>query len=63
MTGEHYGEVDKNTVEVKKENITNITEDINEYESPAKKKVETHHEPVEFIQKNMYLFDHVKYDD
>ena len=59
--GEHYGEVDKNTVEVEKENITNI-DDINEYESPAKQKVETHHEPGVYSEEHV-PYDHVKYDD
>ena len=42
--GEHYGEIEPEMVEIEKENITNIDEpvieDINEYESPAKQKVE-----------------------
>ena len=62
--GEHYGEVDKNIVEVEKENITNIeepvVEDINQYESPAKQKIETHHAPGIYEEENI-PFDHVKY--
>jgi hypothetical protein len=58
--GDHYGEVDQNTVKVEKENITNINEDINEYESPAKQKVETHHEEGIYSEENV-PFDHVKY--
>jgi hypothetical protein len=59
--GEHYGEEPKNTVEVEKENITNV-EDINEYESPARKKVETHHEDGIYSEEHV-PFDHVKYDE
>lgn len=59
--GEHYGEVEKKTVEVEKENITNINEDINEYESPAKKKVEIHHEEGVYSEEHL-PYDHVKYD-
>jgi hypothetical protein len=72
--GEHYGEVDKNTVEVEKENITNIeepvAEDINQYESPAKQKVETHHVETHHVEthhapgiyeEENVPFDHVKY--
>lgn len=58
--GEHYGELDKETVEVEKENITNIEEDINQYESPAKKKIETHHAPGIYEEEHV-PFDHVKY--
>jgi len=62
--GDHYGEVDKNTVEVEKENITNIDEpiidDINEYQSPAKQKIETHHAPG-IYEEEPAPFDHVKY--
>lgn len=58
--GDHYGEVDKETVEVEKENITNINEDINQYESPAKQKVETHHAPGIYEEEDV-PFDHVKY--
>ena len=62
--GEHYGEVDETSVKVEKENITNIeepiVEDINQYESPAKQKVETHHEEGIYSEENV-PFDHVKY--
>jgi hypothetical protein len=67
--GKLFGEVEKNTVEVEKENITNIeepvAEDINQYESPAKQKVETHHvethhAPGIYEEENV-PFDHVKY--
>jgi hypothetical protein len=62
--GEHYGEVDETSVKVEKENITNIeepiAEDINQYESPAKQKVETHHAPGVYEEEDV-PFDHVKY--
>ena len=58
---EHYGEVEETIVKVEKENITNV-EDINEYESPARKKVETHHEDGIYSEEHV-PFDHVKYDE
>ncbi len=62
--GKFFGEVEKNTVEVEKENITNIddpiVEDINEYQSPAKQKIETHHAPG-IYEEEPAPFDHVKY--
>jgi hypothetical protein len=54
--GDHYGDNQEEVVEIKKENITNV-EDINEYESPAKKKVETHHAP------GIYSEEHVDHDE
>jgi hypothetical protein len=55
-------EVEPEVVEINKENITNVTEDINEYVSPAKVKVETHHEEGVYSEEHK-PFDHVKYDD
>ena len=60
--GDHYGEVDETSVKVEKKNITNISEDINEYVSPARKKVETHHEDGIYSEEHV-PFDHVKYDE
>jgi hypothetical protein len=54
--GEHYGDKEEDVVEIKKENITNV-EDINEYDSPAKKKVETHHAP------GIYSEEHVDHNE